>query len=810
MKAGWGRAIFVLVLCGFSCAGAWIVHLSRGDFALRTQDTLSEVYTDALASGQASLKILPDPHLLQVADPWSPALAQYHVLDVSYYRGRYFLYFGVTPFLLLLVPWFKLTGAFLSNAAAIWIFCGAGYIAYGLALFRAWRRWFAEVSPWTFGLALLGLGVASGAGSLLARQNVYELVSAAGYACFAWAAACAVAAETSPARANRWRAGACLAAALAIGCRPNYAPAVAILVAWVAWRAWSGGEGPRTGFRRMGGALLPLVIVAIFLAALNFHRFGSPTEFGFRYQVGNSDRRASALLHLQNLPYNLHRYLLGRPRLSGYFPFIDGEVPGPIRLPATHLELTDEVYGCLWLYPVALFAGFILCRRREAGPRIIWRLCAVLALAALGNLLLLSAFGNGCYRYPIDFLGPWALVASVGLLSAGSLRPGLLRRGAILLFLPLLGWSAAAALCQTISISEHYYSFSASRPEDFRTVARPFNALVYLFERAAGGGPRGLRLTVRFPAGRLDQVEPLVVTGPEGRQDFLYVRYITPKLIQVGLQSAGHGGPESGFADADFSQPHTFELDYGSFLPPDDHPLVRNLAPADRQLARRMITVLLDDKPVLDGWADFNPPHGQFFIGESPFSGAYGAKFTGQIIKVERPLLPVFPSPSRWQTAAYGPLSLRLGLVPLPLGISEPIVSFGHRHQGGIIVLERLSTEEARFGWIDSDLHQEWSQPFTWSESPPRQLHRVDVAIGSLLPPVASSLWPARIPEAARVEAKATLQVRVDGALLWSLRGKFPDVAPSTVVVGKDQLFILPRVMPAFSGELASAARQPW
>ena len=197
MNVRLARTFFVLALAGLGFIGGWIAHLTPASLAQHDQVTLSQVYTDALASGQAYLKLEPDAALKASPDPWTPAMAGHHVGDASYFEGHYYIYFGIVPFFFLLVPWFKLTGAFLSDGAGIWFFCGLGFIAYGSALFRIWRQWFREVPAWAFALALLTLGVASGAGSLLASQNIYELVSSSGYACFAVAVAALVAAETS-------------------------------------------------------------------------------------------------------------------------------------------------------------------------------------------------------------------------------------------------------------------------------------------------------------------------------------------------------------------------------------------------------------------------------------------------------------------------------------------------------------------------------------------------------------------------------------------------------------------------------------
>jgi hypothetical protein len=317
-------------------------------------------------------------------------------------------------------------------------------------------------------------------------------------------------------------------------------------------------------------------------------------------------------------------------------------------------------------------------------------------------------------------------------------------------------------------------------------------------------------MTVRLPRDQFDKVEPLLVTGRQGLQDFLFIRYIWPNMIQLGFDSVGHGGPLSGFAPVDYSQPHTFEFEYGSFLPPDDHPWMRKMLPADRALARHMITVLVDGQPVLDGWSPFNPTQSQFYFGDSPFDSAYGAKFTGQILQVERPSLTFPASPLRWQPESYGPLSFDLNLDALPVGDSDPILSVGHRTQGGILALERLPGEQVRFVWSSAVGQRIASAPFTWSGVINRHMRHLEIHLGSLLPPVDSSLWPAAVPAAARQAEKRELKVILDGRTVWQTQVETPDVSPTTVAVARDQLFVIPRVTRTFIGPVGPVQRLAW
>ncbi|HEX3728511.1 MAG TPA: hypothetical protein VHV47_01815, partial [Opitutaceae bacterium] len=82
-------------------------------FTLQSDDLYNRL-ADGFLHGRLSFLDQPPPELAQLSNPYDPAqnapYVRYH--DVSYFHGRYYLYFGPTP-LLLLVPWRALTHTYL-------------------------------------------------------------------------------------------------------------------------------------------------------------------------------------------------------------------------------------------------------------------------------------------------------------------------------------------------------------------------------------------------------------------------------------------------------------------------------------------------------------------------------------------------------------------------------------------------------------------------------------------------------------------------------------------------------------------------
>jgi hypothetical protein len=98
-------------------------------------------------AGQLSVKQDVPPGLAGLADPYD--LSKYvrtsGLLDLSYYKGRLYLYFGVTPALIFFWPFTALTGHYLFHRQAVVVFCGVGFLASVGLLCALWRRYFADV-----------------------------------------------------------------------------------------------------------------------------------------------------------------------------------------------------------------------------------------------------------------------------------------------------------------------------------------------------------------------------------------------------------------------------------------------------------------------------------------------------------------------------------------------------------------------------------------------------------------------------------------------------------------------------------------
>ncbi|MGD1019113.1 MAG: tetratricopeptide repeat protein [Verrucomicrobiia bacterium] len=381
--------------------------------SLNTADTYYNLLVQGFRAGQLSLKKEVPPGFAQLADPYDrTANRRYGLLDLSYYKGKLYLYFGVTPAVLLFWPYAALTGHYLSQKDAGVIFCVVGFLASVGLLCALWRRYFAGVSVAVVAAGTLALGLTTFTPLLLARCDVYEVSISCGYALTMLALAAIWKALHEPERRGRWLAAASLAYGLAVGARPSLLfGAVALLVPVVqAWR-----ERRSIGAALMA-ATVPIMLIGAGLMLYNELRFNNPFEFGIHYQLAGERQDTGQHFSLRYLWFDFRVYFLEPARWSGRFPFVhDIAVPPQ---PMGYGQVMNP-FGVLTNIPLVWLALAVpLAWRSQSGQAatiLRWFVAAVALLFGIGALTV-GLFWSATCRYEVDFLPALLLLAVAGIL----------------------------------------------------------------------------------------------------------------------------------------------------------------------------------------------------------------------------------------------------------------------------------------------------------------------------------------------------------------------------------------------------------
>jgi tetratricopeptide (TPR) repeat protein len=408
-----------------------VCSLVIGIYAYMTQSGLLELLSPSASEtpynllvqgfreGHLSLKKEVPPEFTRLADPYDPAandlyrVPPYRLLDLSYYKGRLYLYFGITPALILFWPYVALTGQYLFQRQAVAIFCSLGFLASAGLLRALWRRYFSEVSVGVVAALTLALGLATGLPALLSASDVYEVAISCGYMLTMLALAAIWRALHEPERRWRWLAAASVAYGLAVAARPSLLFGAVILLVPVvqAWRE----RRPRR-LSELMSATGPILLIGLGLMLYNARRFDSPFEFGQHYQLTAVRADTEQFFSLHYLWFNFRVYFLEPTRWSARSPFVRGIAMPP--LPAGY-ELVKNPFGVLTNVPLVWLALAVpLAWRSQPGQAASILRWFVLAVALLFGICALTVglFSSANFRYELDFLPALVLLAVVGVL----------------------------------------------------------------------------------------------------------------------------------------------------------------------------------------------------------------------------------------------------------------------------------------------------------------------------------------------------------------------------------------------------------
>lgn len=716
--------------------------------------------TDALVAGQVHLKLIPDPKLLRLADPYAGPQGTQRPHDMSFYRGKFYLYYGITPAVVLLVPWHVLTDLHLTEIAVTTTLCYGGFLIASLWLLRLRRRLFDSVHTGWILLCIAVLGLGSPIYFLGNNPTFYAVPIAAAFFCLMLAGVFVdhSARATNPSSAAIWLAAASLALGLAVGARPNYVLCLPLLLlpAFRLWknlppaRRWSSAALPFAA-----AAILPAALVGAGLAVYNYLRFGHFTEFGIQYSLASASVREIKLIGFEYYPKNLRLYFLQAAEFIRYFPFFHAaDRPFGI-LP--HFTLA----GAAFLFPLSAFS-----RRLRHDPA--WIVGGLFWLgSAIANLAILCLFFGGEDRYLVDFT-PTTLLLACALLLAGVhamrswTRPA--RFFPHLLLASVSLWTVANGAC---------FAFSHRAPSPLLTVIeQTTNRFVAAIEQfgLAIHGP--IELKLRFPTNRTGQREPLLTTGNlVGTGDIIYVSYLDARHVQFGFFHLGAGGPLSAPVPIDYAAEHTLTLHLGSLYPPRQHPLFRAWTDTDVNKIHRRLEVVIDGRTALRAAVNvYTSTSDGVHIGANSLApDVTQPRFTGTILASRRlGARPPVP-PTVWPT---GPVRLTLRLPPTRGGAPVPLVSTGQSGSGDLLSLQMMGDGRLRF------IHDCWGGPAYISDPvaiTARPEHTVEIEMGSLYPPDASSIDPA---------LRRRLAVWFDQKLVMDVERPFNPATPDSVEFG--------------------------
>lgn len=440
------NAIFGVVCAGIIAIFACTAQSGALELASpHAKDSYYNLLVEGFRAGQLNVNRKAPPGLEQLANPYDPAQNRSLVwekghlcYEMSYYKDKLYLYFGVVPAIVLFWPYVTVTGHYLTDLTAVIVFMASGFLVAAGLVRTIWRRYFPQAG---IGLAVAGvvaMGLASGILPILSCCEIYEVAKSCGFAFVMLSLAGIWRALHEPHQRIKWLAAASLAFGMAMGSRPSLLFGAIILLVPVAREfqetaernmSGAGNRNLDTGqtrpearvqkFRRtawlLAAATGPITLIGIGLLIYNALRFDNPLEFGWHYQLTSCQNGVARQFSVGYLWFNFRFYFLTPSQWSIHFPFLHAS---PVSaLPRGYLGTSDDSSGFLTNYPVVWFCIFAVLagkRRRSAQESALGAFAAAVFLLFLSCGLTLLLFFAAGTEYELDFLPALMLLAVIG------------------------------------------------------------------------------------------------------------------------------------------------------------------------------------------------------------------------------------------------------------------------------------------------------------------------------------------------------------------------------------------------------------
>jgi hypothetical protein len=791
------RSIIAVVAACVVAFYAWAAD--PGHVYLGRLDADSSYYYNLLIkgfrSGHLYLAVKPPAELVNAKDPYDTETAvRYGIPDVSYFKGRYYLYFGVAPALALYWPFFALTGRYLDDTQAVFIFCTAAFLAGSVPLIKARRRYFPALGLGSDCGSMVAMGLTAMIPVLLRRTQIYEVAISAAYLFFILSLLCLYQ-SLHARRGMAWLAAASLCYGLAIASRATYVFGAACLLVPVWWStkgAESGRmrevEGP---LARACAAIVPVGLVVAALLLYNELRFGNPFEFGQRLTLSGVKEMGRTHFSLSYIWFNCRAYLFAPANLSTFFPFVRVvSLPGK---PLEHLGVEDP-YGIFPNIPFVLLA-FATPLAGRGRPRLA-AFAAAAAVAFLAVAAIVFSFEFASNRYMVDFLPGLIVLAVIGSWGLRTQFSGAARKLATAGCSVLLAWSV---LFNVFAAFGHNDLLRIADPDSFRVLSHAFGLPRHYVDRLRGRSYGPIELTVRFPKFEKAHLEPLVISGSEFLSDYLYLLYLPDNRLIVGFEHTGYGGAVTKPFACDYGRIHRIVVDMAPLYPPKDDPYFDHLPKDVVAEALGHLRVSMDGAPIEDVEQATYPPFRPMpAVGQGTESQrALGRSFTGEILRV-RSLPPDWGA--RPKPLTVGPIVMALTFPQGRTGIQEPLVSSGNTGHGDVLGVRYVDASHVVL-FLD---HWGYGGPHTKPLAfNPDENQVFEVRFGSFFP---RSGRPPDVPEKAWSDASRKLVVIFNDRTVLNEDFGFYDARPETVVVGKNPIGAS-TCQPSFTGKILGYGR---
>lgn len=282
--------------------------------------------------------------------------------DAAYFEGRYFVYFGVLPVLMLYLPYRAITGLALPNVCAVQFFLCFFVLGSFLLIGEIIKKYFSDKKiPYLAYLILSLIFVNCSGGVFIAkRPDFYSVPIISGLAftvfgLYFWMK------SVKDCRVRPVLGGlGSLCMALVAACRPQLL-LCSVMIFVIYWHSVFHDRAlfSKKGWKPTLSLILPYLLVAGAVMWYNASRFGSPFDFGANYNLTTNDMTGRGY-RVERIGLSLFTYFFQLPNFTAVFPFLQSTTISTQYLGTT---ITEPMFGGIFAVIPLLWILVILPSR---------------------------------------------------------------------------------------------------------------------------------------------------------------------------------------------------------------------------------------------------------------------------------------------------------------------------------------------------------------------------------------------------------------------------------------------------------------
>ena len=280
---------------------------------------------DAFKDGHAYLNEKPDPRLNKLENPYDTSLRTSNNInfkwDHVYYKGKYYVYFGIGPLLLAYLPYNLITSSDLLNPTANLLFIIIATIGINWFLYEVCKKYFSKIKIVTFVLLDVFLVASMGILYIAKRPDFYSVPIMSSMAFTMLGFALVFSYLNKPKRIKLFLGA--LSLAFVALCRPQFLIASALLIPVVIDHFFNKQKKDRKDLIKDAIVIiLPYLLIGAAVMYYNYIRFGSVFDFGVNYTLTTNDM-TKRNWNLDNTLLGLFYYLFQLPYTNNVFPYLN-------------------------------------------------------------------------------------------------------------------------------------------------------------------------------------------------------------------------------------------------------------------------------------------------------------------------------------------------------------------------------------------------------------------------------------------------------------------------------------------------------